>query len=78
MNRCWTQPLVKTSVGGGAGGGAQLTPFGEQVLRAYRVLEDQLMQCASDGPFHRFESDLLASPRPQEPDEGEKSAHGAA
>jgi molybdate transport system regulatory protein len=64
MNRCWIEPLVQTSVGGGAGGGAKLTPFGLAVLKAYRELEAQLMQCAEDGPFHAFEQDILTAPRP--------------
>jgi molybdate transport system regulatory protein len=67
MNRCWTEPVVQTSVGGGAGGGAKLTPFGQAVLKAYRELEARLMQCAEAGPFQAFEHELLAAPRPHEP-----------
>lgn len=74
MNRCWTEPLVQTSVGGGAGGGARLTPFGEAVLKAYRELEAQLMQCAESGPFHAFEQDVLAAPRPHESGEAARAA----
>ncbi len=64
MNRCWTEPVVQTSIGGGAKGGARLTPFGVRLLGAYRELEGRLMDAAADGPFHDFEQDLLASPRP--------------
>ncbi len=67
MNRCWKEPLVKTSVGGGARGGAQLTPFARNLLRAYRDLEGQLMQSAAGAAFYEFESELLASPRPHAP-----------
>lgn len=74
MNRCWTQPLVKTSVGGGAGGGAQLTPFGEELLKAYRELEAQLVQCAAAGRFHEFERDLLERPRAPVSEEDAQSA----
>lgn len=63
MNRCWTEPLVKTAVGGG--GGANLTPFGQAVLRAFRELEARLTACAGEAPFIQFEHDhLLAAPRP--------------
>jgi molybdate transport system regulatory protein len=68
MNRCWTEPLVQTSIGGGTGGGAKLTPFGEAVLKAFRELEAQLMQCASAGSFQAFEHDLLSTPRPHAPE----------
>lgn len=62
MNRCWTEPLVKTAVGGG--GGAALTPFGQAVLKAFRELEARLTECAAEGSFIEFEHDLLAAPRP--------------
>lgn len=39
MNRCFRQPLVEASKGGRAGGGARLTPMGEEVLSRYRKLE---------------------------------------
>ena len=64
MNRSWTQPLVETSVGGGARGGARLTPFGEQVLKAYRALETHLMSSAVGGPFEVLAEGVLPAPRP--------------
>ena len=39
MNKCFKQAVVATSVGGGKGGGAQVTDFGLQVLVQYRVIE---------------------------------------
>ena len=39
MNKCFKQPVVATSVGGGKGGGAQVTDFGLQVLVQYRAIE---------------------------------------
>jgi len=42
MNRRWPSPLVKTAIGGKRGGGAKVTPAGEQVLRSYRDLQLQL------------------------------------
>ena len=39
MNACFRGPLVETSKGGAARGGAALTPLGEDVLSRYRSME---------------------------------------
>jgi molybdate transport system regulatory protein len=39
LNADFREPLVATAMGGTGGGGARLTPLGEQVLRAYREAE---------------------------------------
>lgn len=39
MNGDFVEPLVATQRGGPAGGGAGLTPAGEQVLKIYRAIE---------------------------------------
>ena len=39
MNRCFREPLVETVTGGKGGGGAQVTPFGREVVRRYRAME---------------------------------------
>ena len=39
MNKSFKQTVVATSVGGGKGGGAQITDFGSQVLVQYRAIE---------------------------------------
>jgi molybdate transport system regulatory protein len=39
MNALFREPLVAVSRGGGTGGGAQLTPVGEEVLRRYVRME---------------------------------------
>lgn len=39
MNRCFRSPLVETAAGGVAGGGAQLSALGEDILKQYRSLE---------------------------------------
>lgn len=41
MNACFTGPLVEAARGGSGGGGAHLTPLGEQVLARYRALEEK-------------------------------------
>lgn len=39
LNRCWREPAVAAQAGGGAQGGARLTPFGQELLRRYRAME---------------------------------------
>ena len=39
MNRCFESPLVETSKGGAARGGASLTRLGRSVLERYRAME---------------------------------------
>jgi molybdate transport system regulatory protein len=39
MNRCWSEPLVETTAGGGRHRGARLTECGKAVLSDYRALE---------------------------------------
>jgi len=39
MNALFTAPLVAGTRGGGSGGGAELTPLGEQVLQLYHRME---------------------------------------
>ncbi len=41
LNHLFKEPLVTTKLGGKAGGGAALTPFGREVVRHYRVLEKE-------------------------------------
>src|SRR5690349_22319586 len=39
LNQMFREPVVATKLGGKAGGGAALTPFGREVTRLYRALE---------------------------------------
>ncbi|MBN8887406.1 MAG: LysR family transcriptional regulator [Rudaea sp.] len=39
LNRSFASPLIVTNKGGKRGGGAVLTPTGEQVLAVYRAIE---------------------------------------
>jgi molybdate transport system regulatory protein len=39
MNQCFRSPVVTGTSGGRAGGGATLTPFGEEVVRRFRSME---------------------------------------
>jgi molybdate transport system regulatory protein len=44
MNSTFKAPLVVTATGGSHGGGATLTASGEQVLQAYRALQQKAEQ----------------------------------
>ena len=41
MNACFGQRVVATQLGGAGGGGAEVTPFGIKLVRAYRTIERQ-------------------------------------
>ena len=40
-NKCLREPLVETATGGRGGGGATVTPFGEDVLVRFREIESK-------------------------------------
>ena len=39
MNRCFSEPLVASAVGGQGGGGAHLSELGQMVLMHYRAMQ---------------------------------------
>lgn len=48
MNRYFREPVVETSKGGSGGGGASLTPLGEEVLALYRRIERRSAEAVAD------------------------------
>jgi molybdate transport system regulatory protein len=46
LNRCFRHPVVSTKPGGAHGGGAALTPFGRDLIAAYRAIEGRATQAA--------------------------------
>src|SRR5215471_6730591 len=46
LNTSFQQPVAEMSVGGRGGGGASLTPFGTELVSAYRDLETQIRKRA--------------------------------
>jgi molybdate transport system regulatory protein len=40
MNACFREPLIDATKGGIGGGGARLTPMGQEVVSLYRAMED--------------------------------------
>lgn len=48
MNRCFREPVVETAAGGKGGGGASVTPLGQDVLRRYLEMESRAADAVSD------------------------------
>ncbi len=48
LNRYFDQPAVFTSKGGSGGGGASLTPWGEELLGLYRRIEARSAEAVAD------------------------------
>src|SRR5262245_2503714 len=48
MNGCFAKPLVEAVKGGKAGGGAHLTPLGEEVLARYRRMQTATEEVIAD------------------------------
>ena len=57
MNRCFKSPVVESSTGGKHGGGAQLTTFGEEILKLYRSVQVDTERQA-ESYFKKFKSFL--------------------
>ena len=47
MNTIFAEPLVESSRGGSAGGGAELTQAGRKVLSLYRALEQRTLEAGN-------------------------------
>lgn len=41
LNQSFNDPVVMTATGGRRGGGARVTPFGRELVRRYRVMENK-------------------------------------
>ena len=57
LNHDFREPVVSTAIGGSRGGGARVTPYGEQLVRQFRAMEGKASRAiASD--LRRFERHL--------------------
>ena len=66
LNHIFQEPVVATKLGGSGGGGAELTPFGEELIGRYRDME--LVAHAALRP-HLTALEAALAPRPEEPAE---------
>lgn len=48
MNRCFRDPVVEARPGGARGGGATLTPFGQELIHHYRAIEAEAHRATGD------------------------------
>jgi molybdate transport system regulatory protein len=62
LNAACVEPVVATAVGGRRGGGAQVTPFGKDLVRLFRSMEEKA-SAAIDADLRRFESRLRRAKR---------------
>jgi molybdate transport system regulatory protein len=63
MNRCFERPLVATHPGGGGNAGAEVTAAGQEALRDYRTLAEEVGAAASGAAHDRLESAIRPLPR---------------
>lgn len=47
MNQCFGHPVIATQMGGRAGGGSALTPFGHDLVAHYRAIEAKAHKAAA-------------------------------
>ena len=57
LNQDFRQAVVTTAIGGTRGGGARVTPFGQEIVRQYRALEAKASS-AITSDLKRFERQL--------------------
>ena len=48
MNTAFADPVIDSARGGAGGGGARVTPTGQEVLRHYRALETLLREAGAE------------------------------
>ncbi|HYB33409.1 MAG TPA: LysR family transcriptional regulator [Steroidobacteraceae bacterium] len=62
LNGCFHERVAVTAKGGAGGGGAQLTPFGRQLIRAYRTFDAEI-QARAARCFRPISSQARRRPR---------------
>lgn len=73
MNQLFREPVVRAVTGGRAGGGASLTPFGEELVDRFRAMEAAARAAAEE---HMLRLDGMIRPEGGEGD-GDDSEGGA-
>jgi molybdate transport system regulatory protein len=64
MNKCFRDPVIAAQPGGAHGGGAVLTPFGQQLVERYRAIEADA-QVAARRHLHDLEAALKGTKTPR-------------
>ena len=59
LNRMFRAPVVATQAGGAGGGGTRLTELGRELVRRYRLMENQAA-AAVQGSLRALEAELSA------------------
>ena len=67
LNRTLGQPVTTASIGGAGGGGAQITPFGKQVVAAFREIEQAATSAAAQHLEWLLQSGVAAATTPVAP-----------
>lgn len=62
MNRCFARPLVETHPGSSRGGGARITPFGAEMLAAYRALQARTAAAAKGAELDALLAGIARNP----------------
>jgi len=64
LNTSFTQPVADLTRGGTGGGGASVTPFGEALIAAFRMLEEQ-SRVAAGRMLARFAGEVARTQEPR-------------
>ena len=64
LNQSFSQPVVLTATGGKRGGGASVTPFGRELIRCFRAMEDKASAAIAKDLQH-FSRRLKRHPAPR-------------
>ena len=73
LNATFKEPVVSTMLGGKAGGGARLTPYGRDVIQHYRKLEARAA-AACKTHLAALEGALAKNPSPKKVDKDPDAA----
>ncbi|WP_042704659.1 winged helix-turn-helix domain-containing protein [Azospirillum sp. B506] len=74
MNTAFREPVIRTSVGGREGGGAGLTPLGQEVVARYRQTQEEARKAAE--PHLRWLEGVLKDNTGGETDAGTEPPAG--
>ena len=62
INKSFAQQVVVTAVGGQSGGGTRVTPFGQEVLKRFREIEEKASESIA-ADLQSYATSYLKTPR---------------